>query len=45
MVRRYAYDRQGALLDSSANIATVREGEIAVQVPLGGLVIVEGKAR
>jgi hypothetical protein len=45
MVRRYAYDRQGALLDSPANIETVPEGEIAVQVPLGGLVIVEGKAR
>ena len=45
MVRRYAYDTQGALLDSPTNIETVREGEIAVQVPLGGLVIVEGKAR
>ena len=44
-MRRYAYDAQGALLDPPAVIEALPGGEIAIQVPQDGLVIVESSAR
>jgi len=41
VVRRYAYDADGQLLDSPQAVETLPEGEIAVEVPDGGLVIAE----
>jgi hypothetical protein len=44
-VRRYAYDAQGALLDSPTVPGALPKGEIAVQVPPEGLVILEGSMK